>query len=343
MGNDKEKGATAATPAGTPDTRSKAVKVAKNPCGNCMKECISGNSIPCGGACNFHYHQACVEGMTPEYIDNCEKIDCIYGGSSFLCMICRNVNGFMNNTFKAQQDEMKAIRADMKVGDAEKRVLQEKVKALEAEIRLLIGKIDGIQSNTDQVKTKVVTMELGMEAGMEKALKEVQQETAKENEEKDRKALNVVIHGATESEKVDKEEVKAEEEETVMKIAEAMEVEIEGDIEVMYRAGAKKTDAKSRPLVVKVSNNATREKLLTYGNRLSRKAEWRKVFVSLDLTYQQREEARKLDAELYEEAEKKTEEAKNEGRGGGRYKVVGQRGRRKEEGGQRIEWRGDRV
>ena len=49
-----------------------------------------------------------------------------------------------------------------------------------------------------------------------------------------------------------------------------------------------------------------------------------------------------LDAQLYEEAEKRTEEAKNEGRSGGRYRVVGQRGRRKEEGGRRIEWRDDR-
>ena len=280
--------------------------------------------------------------MTPEYIDNCEKIDRIHGGSSFLCHICRRVIGFMNDTFKAQQDEMKGIRVDMKAADAEKRILQEKVKALEAEIRLLVAQIGGIQSNTDQVKTKVVTMELGMEAGMEKALKEVQGEMAKENEERDRKALNIVIHGAAESGKVDKEEVKAEEEEMVMKLAEAMEVEIEGDIQVMYRAGAKKTDGKPRPLVVKVSNQGTREKLLTSGNRLAKKTEWKKVFVSLDMTYQQREEARKLDAQLYEEAEKKTEEAKNEGRGGGRYRVVGQRGKRKEEGGRRIEWRDDR-
>ena len=121
-----------------------------------------------------------------------------------------------------------------------------------------------------------------------------------------------------------------------------MEVEIEGDIKVMYRAGAKRTDGKPRPLIVKVAHEATREKLITNGNRLAKKQEWRQVFVSLDLTYRQREEARKLDAKLYEEAEKKTEDAKNEGRGGGRYRVVGQRGRRREEGGRRIEWRDDR-
>ena len=61
-----------------------------------------------------------------------------------------------------------------------------------------------------------------------------------------------------------------------------------------------------------------------------------------DLTYKQREEARKLDEKLHQEAERLTEEAKNDGRTGGRYRVVGQRGRRKEDGGRRVEWRDDR-
>ena len=342
MGNDKEKGAVAATPAGTPDTRSKAVKAAKNPCGRCRQECVSGNSIPCGGACNFSYHQACVDGMTPEYIDNCEKIDRIYGGSSFLCMICRNVIGFMNNTFKAQQDEMKEIKGQMKANTAEHRVTIERLKAVEAENRLLAEKVKKLETNAEQVKSQVVGIETGMEAGMEKALMEVQQELVKENEEKDKKATNLVIHGAAESTKETKEEVNADEEETVLKLAEAMEVDIEGDIKVMYRAGAKRTDGKPRPLVVKVSHDETRERLIRNGNRLARKDEWRRVFISLDLTFRQREEARKLDAQLFEEADKKTEEAKKEGRMGGRYRVVGQRGRKKEEGGRRIEWRDDR-
>ena len=231
-------------------TRSKSVKSPKNPCGKCMKECVAGDSLPCGGACNFFYHRACVEGMTAEFVDNCEKLNRIHGGSMFLCMICRNVIGFMNNTFKEQQDEMKEIKGQQKAGDAERRILAEKIKTLEAENRLLAEKVEHLEANSDQVKTKVVGMAMEMESGMEKAIMEAQQEMAKENEEKEKKAMNLVIHGAPESEKEDKEEVKAEEEETVMKMAEAMEVEIEGDIQVMYRAGAKRTDGKPRPLIV---------------------------------------------------------------------------------------------
>ena len=52
------------------------------------------------------------------------------------------------------------------------------------------------------------------------------------------------------------------------------------------------------------------------------------VFVSQDLTWAQREEARKEEKELRELAEKKTEEAKKDGKKG-KYLVVGQRGRRR--------------
>ena len=64
----------------------------------------------------------------------------------------------------------------------------------------------------------------------------------------------------------------ADEEETTLKLAEAMEVASEGDIKVMYGAGAKRTARKPGPHVVKVSHDKTREKLLRKGNRLARKA-----------------------------------------------------------------------
>ena len=50
--------------------------------------------------------------------------------------------------------------------------------------------------------------------------------------------------------------------------------------------------------------------------------------MSQDLTWAQREEARKEEKQLREEAERKTEEAKKEGKKG-KFLVVGQRGRRR--------------
>ena len=45
------------------------------------------------------------------------------------------------------------------------------------------------------------------------------------------------------------------------------------------------------------------------------------------MTFKQREEARKRDAELWDTANRMTEEAKNDGRDDERYVVIGQRGR----------------
>ena len=86
---------------------------------------------------------------------------------------------------------------------------------------------------------------------------------------------------------------------------------------------------KPRPIIVKVKDGETREKMLGNARELGRKEEWKRVFIGPDLTYKQREEAREEDGKLREEAERKTDEAKNEGRTGGRYVVVGQRGRRR--------------
>ena len=128
-----------------------------------------------------------------------------------------------------------------------------------------------------------------------------------------------------------------EEKDKVAQLAREIGVEVKGEIEVKFRAGKKAEGAeRPRPLIVRVADDETRQSLLENARKLARKDEWRKVFLSPDLTWQQREEAREEERKLRNEAEQKTEEAKNGGRGGGRYVVVGQRGRR------RIVWREDR-
>ena len=88
----------------------------KNPCSTCAKECIVGNgsSLPCGGACGFHYHTACVDGMTPKFAENCETMARIHGISPFFCLICRRFIEFSNTTFKQQGDEIKAVKDENK-------------------------------------------------------------------------------------------------------------------------------------------------------------------------------------------------------------------------------------
>ena len=109
-------------------------------------------------------------------------------------------------------------------------------------------------------------------------------------------------------------------------------------MEVRYRAGKKVPGAaRPRPMVVKIEDEETREKIVTNARKLARKEGWKDVFVSRDLTYKQRMEANKLEEKLRKEAEEKNEAAKNEGRGGGSYRVVGVRAKNR-----RVEWREER-
>ena len=79
---------------------------------------------------------------------------------------------------------------------------------------------------------------------------------------------------------------------------------------------------------MRISDDETRERILRGSRNLARSPAFRSVFVSQDLTWAQREEARKEEKELRELADKKTEQSKNEGKRG-KYLVVGQRGRRR--------------
>ena len=167
-------------------------------------------------------------------------------------------------------------------------------------------------------------MESEIERGMEKAKEEMNVEM-KEREER---SENLVLYGVPEPDTGDAGVMKEEDEKKVKEMAEAIGVEVKGRIVRKFRAG-KKDDArgKGRPMVVRIEDEETRTKILENARKLKRNDTWKNVFVSHDLTFKQREEARKEESRLKEEAEEKTEQAKNEGKNG-KYILVGQRGRR---------------
>ena len=163
---------------------------------------------------------------------------------------------------------------------------------------------------------------------MEKAKEEVKSEMTTEMREREARSENIVVYGVAESVEPEAEGRKSQDKEKVREMANEIGVEIKGKVEVKFCAGKKKEgDDKPRPMVVWVEDEETRSRLLSDARRLARKEAWRTVYVSPDLTWQQREEARKREKELREEADKKTEQAKNEGKEG-RWRVVGLRGRR---------------
>ena len=299
------------------DTRTKK----KNPCGHCKEECKSGTGIPCG-FCESWFHSKCIDGMTPEFVETCDKMNKLFGGSAFLCVICRKLASKINKSMRDLEKKMAEMEDEMKRADLEHKTL--------------VAKVEKMESNSDQVKDKVTDMKKEMESGMEKAKKEMKDEMESERKEREERSENLVIYGMEESNEEEAEERKEHDKKKMAELAEEVGVEVKGVVEVKYRAGKKNEDGRPRPMIVKVEDEETRAKLLSNARRLAGKEAWRRVFVSPDLTWQQREEAREEERKLRREAERKNDEAKNAGRTGGKFVVIGQRGKR------RIVWREER-
>ena len=287
---------------------------------------LQANSVPCS-VCENWFHQKCVKGMTVEFVESCDAMMRIEGKSPFICFCCRSKVDKYGALVKEQQQETKDARKEALEA---KKLAEDVMKELQIERlerQVLAEKIQRMEGNTVQVTTKNVEIEKEMESGMEKAKEEVKKEMATELKQQEEKAENVVVYGIKESEKEEKEEKEAEDTAKVNEMVDAIGIEVSGVIEVKYRAGKKIDGGKPRPIVVKVTDDETRSRLVANARRLGRIPEWKNVYVGNDMTFKQREEARKLDAKLWAEANRKTEEAKNEGRDSERYVVIGQRGR----------------
>ena len=295
-----------------PDGTARSTK--QKPCGRCNEECKGGSGLPCA-FCETWFHVKCVDGMTPEFVDCCDKMMRLNGGSAFLCVVCRKLVGKLNKSFKDMERQIDAMEQRLEKTERENKTLKDKVEKMEAQ--------------TDQVKTKMGNMEKEIETGMETAKKEVKEEMTMEMKEIEERANNVVVYGLKESEKEEAKDRREEDEEKVKEMVEEIGIAARGKMEVKFRAGRKVENGKPRPVIVRVEDEETREQLLQHARRLARKDEWKNVFVSPDLTWKQREEARKEEKKLREEAEKKTEQAKNEGRTDEKWTVVGRRGKRR--------------
>ena len=261
--------------------------------------------------------------MTPEFVDCCDKLNRLNGGSAFLCSVCRKLVAKLNKSFKDMEKQMSAFEQRLEKSELENKALKEKIEKMEAQ--------------TDQVRSKMGSMEKEIETGMESAKKEVKEEISMERKEIEERANNIVVYGLKESEKEEAKDRKEEDYEKVKEMVEEIGVEVKGNMEVKFRAGKKVEGGKPRPVIVRVEDDESRELLLKNARRLARKDDWQTVFISPDLTWKQREEAKKEEKKLREEAERKNEEAKNEGRTGGKWTVIGQRGKR------RVVWWEDRV
>ena len=117
--------------------------------------------------------------MTPEFIESCDKMNKMFGGSAFLCVICRKLATKLNKSFHEVEIRMKGIEEKLRAAELERDALKEKVGRME--------------NKTDQVKERVIDMEKEIESGMEKVKTEMTQGMAKEMKERDEKTCNIAI------------------------------------------------------------------------------------------------------------------------------------------------------
>ena len=143
------------------------------------------------------------------------------------------------------------------------------------------------------------------------------------------RSCNIVVYGLDETKEVEAEKWREGETKKVMDLVDGIGVQVEGEIAVKFRAGKRREEGeKPRPLIVRVTDDETRAKIFRNARRLSQGATTKRVFISQDLTWNQREADKKAEVTLKEEAARKTEESKNGGRRV-RFLVVGAGGSRR--------------
>ena len=98
---------------------------------------------------------------------------------------------------------------------------------------------------------------------------------------------------------------------------------------VKFRLGKWNAEnAKPRPLLIRIEDDEKRARLLGNARKLAANQRWKQVFIDRDLTWSQRDEARKHDEKMRKEAESRTKEAEDEGRAV-KYITVGPRGKKR--------------
>lgn len=285
----------------------KSTKKVKFPCGKCDLE-ATGQALCCL-SCEQWFHYGCVEGMSKEYFDNLKKMSDM-SLATFLCKTCRKVFGVVTKEIKSLKSEVKELKGQMVVLELEKEALAQKVENLELKAENVKSKVDGFEKEVS------VTVE--------KAKDDVKTEVRTEMVQISERGNNIVIFGLAETKEDDTKKWKELEQKKVEDLM--TKIDVEGEVQVQHRAGRPRAEGENpRPVIVKLADDEMRERVFKNASKLAKIGGMEKVFINYDLTPQQREEERRKETELKEEAARKTEADST----GKKYIVVGSRGRRR--------------
>ena len=198
----------------------------------------------------------------------------------------------------------------------------------------LAQKMENLEMKAERVTSKVEGFEKEVNVTVEKAREEIKIDVRTEMEQMNERGSNIVLFGLAENKEEDTKKWKEMEQKKVEELM--AKIEVVGEVKVQHRAGKPRAEGENpraegenpRPMIVRVADEETREKVMRNAPRLSKIGGMEKVFINYDLTPQQREEEKRKEAELKEEAARKTE-AEVENGSGKKFIVVGSRGRRR--------------
>ena len=228
-------------------------------CPKCDKTTGGKEKTVCCHLCEQWLHVKCIDGMSPEYLENIEKIHDLIGISGFLCKTCKKVATKVGK-------EMKSLGE--KLVDLENRVV-----ILELERDNLMAKVEALEANREKTDVEVK----GWNVQISKAKKEVMTEVKNDLRDKEVRSENLVIYGLEESKEKDIKKRVEYDDKWVKEMVKVVEVDVKGGVEVKFRAGKPREDGKARPLIITVKDEESRKKMLENARKLGREERWKRV------------------------------------------------------------------
>jgi hypothetical protein len=271
----------------------------KYPCLVC-KEILKRTdvSVPCC-VCEEYTHPGCSEisdDLLKYLTDETRQGNSI----SWTCTSCNKVGKILNNKIKLMYKEFGDIKKDFEV-----------MKKSHKELKDKVTKVEEKSENTKvECKQAVADSNIAVFA---------------ELREREERKHNIVVYGLQEGgEGMKGLERKKFDIDKMCKVAKEVGVSVKtGDIKFAKRLG--QYDGEDRPLQVGLFNLTTKENLLKNGRQLKDSLEYGDIYISPDITKQQREEEK----ELWKEAERRNEVLEPDEALNSEWKVVGMKGEKR--------------
>ena len=213
----------------------------------------------------------------------------------------KEMRGIKSQTERMMKEmfiEMAEMRTQ--INDQKKSIefMSEGYDRLKAENESMAEKLKELEKKNGVVEKKLVTGEekLARVGRLEDVTKEME-----DQKDKERRKKNLIFYNLPESKNDDVRERIKDDWVNVKKVFERKGLELKkNDLGNMYRLGRDKIQGRSRPLLIRFEREEQKREVLHYCKdlKLVREKESTPIFYSMDLTIKEREERRKLVAEL---------------------------------------------